>query len=463
MRREALPNPRLDFLTPLPNAKLFRDMCNYASGLLGISRSQLMKIRQNREPVTEFDILTDRILGLFGQTRNLLNFGSVIKNTYGFRNNENALERFIAAQEKSTNFINTLVHTFGLDRDRFGLKDEVSDGDPKMRRLLAYTNPRPNLTLEKGTSPRARYEQLREFWLSDIALRNMAKSKEEEPLDKIGELKTKFNNSLYEGRAGAGVMTPFFITVNKEHGITNVQMLENEAEIKSLPAHPKKRKYNKSQEMRRIKIDGKDVLVEVNFDTKSGVSKLIKLIVDFHEDDKKEINLKDYVDPNGQPLLQDRQRFSMAILGNHKITDKVIARTNAFFKSVIEKPINNDHGQNPTVYKRFIAQYQGVPFEIVYYHEKGYLNSKNHVGTKIEKKVPIKIGGKELEAVFNTFSGSAHELYEIRRALSIIFLIFPYEIYKLPGQTPEEYVKEMENSVMARSFDVANSLRKSIH
>ena len=213
----------------------------------------------------------------------------------------------------------------------------------------------------------------------------------------------------------------------------------------------------------KIKVDGKDILVEVNFDKKTGVSKLIKLIGDFYEKKRNEINFAEYLDPEGKPLLQDRQRFSMAIKGNNKAIEKIIMRVNMFFENVVEKPINTGHGQNPTVKKRFIGEYKGVPFEMVYYDQEGFINSKNHVGKKSQKKIPVKIRDKEFEAVFDIFDGSAHDLYEIRRSLPIIFLIFPYEIYRQPNQSPEDYVKMIQEAVRSRISDVVLNLRRSVH
>jgi len=454
-REKILPNPRLDFLTPLPNSGLLREMFSYTAGLLGISVARLKKVRTSEKLPSNLDRRIDQLFNFFGRSYSLLNTGSIIRRIYGFSNDEIALEGFIKSQGKATALVNGLVRLYGLDIDSFGLKDEVSDEDPKLGRLLAYTSPRSNITLKKGTSPRSRFEELRELWLSDISLRNMIKTKEEEPLDKIGELKASFNNELYEGKAGEGVQVTSLIKFNEEHG---VQKIYRPSEGKNY-----KRTEKKTQEMRKIKVAGKDIFVEVNFDKKTGVSKLIKLIGDFYEKERNEINFAEYLDPEGKPLLQDRQRFSMAIKGDSKAIEKIIKRVNMFFENVVEKSINNDHGQNPTVKKRFIGEYKGVPFEMVYYDQEGFINSKNHVGKKSQKKIPVKIRDKEFEAVFDIFDGSAHDLYEIRRSLPIIFLIFPYEIYRQPNQSPEDYIKMIQEAVRSRISDVVLNLRRSVH
>ncbi|OQY67865.1 hypothetical protein B6D29_01600 [Microgenomates bacterium UTCPR1] len=76
------------------------------------------------------------------------------------------------------------------------------------------------------------------------------------------------------------------------------------------------------------------------------------------------------------------------------------------------------------------------------------------------KEVDAVVNGKKQTIGFRVYDGSAHELYEIRRALPLLLLLFPYEIYKTENQTPEEYIQDMVRSVEARSEGIARSLRE---
>ena len=445
MRKE-LPEIHLDFMTPSPRLPLLRSMVNYASGFLGLDNKQLLKIIRNREKTSTSDRLLNLASSLFGTSRDLENVGLVIKKIYGFENVVTAKDHFLESQKTARNLINYLVYMYGFDPDRFGLKDEVKIPDPSLKRMLTYMNPRPNHLIKDGTASRSRFEQLRELIICDLSLRSDVRTKHEEPASKISELQQRFNNELYEGKAGSGELVVFYHSSNEENGIDKISKKKFKGSKKKI------------EEMRVIKLKNREVHVQVDFDTKSGFKKITKLMGYFYE--KGILKFDPFgVDVDGEPLLIDRQRFRVVVYGNDEEIASVHEKIAAFFENIKERPIHNDHGQNSTLKKRYVADYKGIPFEIIYYDEKGLINSKKHIG-KIKKiSIPIKIGDKEYNADFNIHGGSAHDLYEIRRSLPLIFLMFPYEIYGLPGQSEKEYINEIIETVEKRSKEVVHQLR----
>lgn len=438
-----LPEFHINYITPKPGAVLLREMSNYASSFLGISRKKLHEIVRSNEKISNTKRKIYKALALLGFNQELFDVGLLIKKIYGFENRASAIDAFLKAQTTTTKLILELVKIYGLDVDRFGLKNEVKIPDPSFRRILTYLNPRSNSVIEKGTSPRSRFEELREILLVDLALRNSVRGKKEHPSSKISELQQRFNNELFEGQAGAGQPTEFHVIYNREAGAVNVTKKEKR----------RRQSVQKIEEMRIVKSGDRLIPVQVDFDEKSGSTKIIKLLNDFYE---KGINAFDPYgnDPSGKPLLLDRQRFQVVVHGSDKDIKRIHEKIAVFFDSVTEKKINSDHGQMPTVKQRFIAQYKGIPIELIYYDVKGYINSKQHVGKLITKSLPIKIGKNYYQADFELYDGSAHELYEIRRSLSLLFLIFPYEIYKREDQTEQEYINEVAKIVSIRSKEL---------
>ena len=359
------------------------------------------------------------------------------------------MDAFLKAQTTASKVILQLVDVYGLDVDRFGLKNEVKIQDPSLRRILAYLNPKPNSVIEKGTAKRSRFEQLREILLVDLALRNTVRGKDEHPDSKISELQQLFNNKLFEGQAGSGQATEFHVAYTSDGAARHVTKKEKKKK--------KVQSVQKIEEMRMIRSGGRLIPVQVDFGEKSGSTKIIKLLNDFHEKGVDVFNPYG-VDPGGRPLLLDRQRFQVVVYGTDKDIERVHKKISSFFESLTEKIISTDHGQMPTVRKRYIAYYQGVPIELIYYDVKGYITSKQHIGKSVTEKVPVKIGDNYYEAEFSLYDGSAHELYEIRRSLSLLFLIFPYEIYKREDQTVQEYINEIANIVSMKSKELSLSL-----
>lgn len=447
--KNKLPEFHINFITPQPGVGLLREMSTYASSFLGISRKKLHEIVRGNEKINPFKRKVLKALALLGLNQELFDVGLLIKRLYGFENRESATDHFLKAQDKAAKVILELIKTYGLDVDRFGLKNEVVIPDPSLRRMLTYLNPRPNSVIKKGTSSRSRFEQLREILLVDLALRNSLRGKAEHPSSKISELQQRFNNELFEGQAGSGEQVEFHIVYSRDGSAVNV-------------ARKKKRQsVHKIEEMRVVKSGRRLIPVQVDFGEKSGSTKIIKLLNDFYE---KGISTFDPygADPDGRQLLLDRQRFQVVVYGTDEDIRRVHEKIAVFFDEVVEKKINKDHGQKATVRQRYIVYYKGVPIELIYYDVKSYISSKQQVGQLIHKAIPVKIGGNEYSADFELYDGSAHELYEIRRSLSLLFLMFPYEIYKREGQSEIEYIDEISRTVSARSKEIGIRILKKI-
>jgi hypothetical protein len=451
MEKKRLPLFHIDYITPRPGLVLLREMIRYGAAFIGLSEKKLIEIIRNRELISPFEIKIYKALALLGMNQELFDAASLIKRIYDFSNRESAMDHFLKAQTIASNVISHLISVYGLDEDRFGIKNEVKIPDPSLRRIFAYLNPRPNTVIEKGTSSRLRFEQLRELLLVDLILRNSLRGKLEHPNSLISELQQRFNNKLFEGQAGEGKQIEFNVRYSKRDGsVLNVRKREL------------RQSTQKVEEMRFIRIsNGRLIPVEIEFDEKRSSIKVLKLLSDFHE---KGIDLFDPYGygPGGRPLLLDRQRFRVVVYGNDLDIEEIHRKISKFFDKQEEKPINKDHGQNPTVNRRYIVYYRGVPLELIYYDEKGYINSQTHVGNVESKTIPVKINGKEFFANFDLYNGSSHELYEIRRYLSLIFLMFPYEIYKIEGQSEQEYINEIASLVSAKSKEIAQRILKEL-
>lgn len=404
----------INYLTSKPGLNLLREMINNTSNYLGINRSDLLA--SIRGKTTDHPLKT----------------GKLINDKFQFGSEKQALEHFITAQKTTREVINEMIKIYGLSKDRFGQKTEVYIPDQDINRMLLYTNSGKSTALPEGTVLRTRFEQLRELLLADIALRLDKRAVEEESYDKLSELQLRLNQKLFSGPAGYANLVTHYISYNNEHGIENISNNYFDGATKI------------EEEMRIIILDKRKINVQIDFGKKNGPTQIIKGLIDFIKEGKIEYNPLGS-DVNGKPSLQDRQRFRFVINGDDSDIALVHNRITPFFDNVIEKPIKNDNGQNPTLKKRYIAMFKGIPIEIIYYDVKGYKNSDGHIGLKNKNGL---------------YDGSAHELYEIRRSLPILSYLFPYEVYGKENQTEEEYAREMMDFAKAKSERTAKNIRE---
>lgn len=357
--------------------------------------------------------------------------GKLINDKYKFGSERQATQHFITAQKTAREVIKNTIGTFGLPPDRFGQKTEVDIPDPNIKRMLLYTNPRSSPDFPQGTILDSRFEQLREFILADIALRLDKRAVEECSYEKMSELQFLFNKHLFDGPAGYTELKTKYVSHNDEHGIKKISNDYFDGATKI------------EEKMRVIVAENMKINVLVDFDKKSAARQIVKGLVDYHK-----LGLKEYdplgADVDGKPSLQDRQRFSFVVDGDDKDIEVIHNKISHFFENLELKKIGNDTGQNPTVKARYIATYGGIPIEIIYYDIQGYKNSRDHIGKKN----------------FNgLYSGSAHELFMIRRSLEILLYFFPFEVYGKQNQSQEEYELEMLNFARYKSEEVAQKIR----
>lgn len=414
MAKEKIQPVHINYLTSKPGFSLLREMIKYASDYLGIDQKDLLA----------------SIRGI--TTDNPLQTGKLINDKFQFGSEEQALQHFITAQKTSRGVIKDTIKTFNLPPDRFGLKNEVDIPDPEISRMLLYTNSGASLILPKGTILRTRFEQLRDFLLTDISLRLDKRAVEEKAYDKMSQLQLKFNQFLFYGSAGNSELITYYVSFNEEHKIKNIFQDDFKGTTRI------------EEDMRVIEVeDGKKIRVQVNFSKKPSQRQIIKGLVEYIG-----INVNEYdpvgLDTDGEPALQDRQRFMFVVDGDDNDITIVHSKVLTFFKDVKEIPIHNNNGQNPNLKKRYIATYNGIPMEIIYYDFKGYINSQWHVGNK------NRIG---------LYDGSAHELFEIRRSLPSLLYFFPFEVYGKKNQTEKEYAKEMMDFARAKSEETAKNIR----
>ncbi len=445
-----LPKIKLDFLRQSSGIGGIREILLYGSSLLGINPKELLKTIRQREEISPLQVKIYRALATLGIS-NLYDAGSIIKGIYGFPNRELAMDKFLKGQEVARDVIETLIELYGLDKDRFGLKNEVAIADPSLVRMLAYLNPRPNELLKQGSSLRLRYEIWRELLLIDLYLRNSLRGMDEHPSSKLSELQQRFNTELFEGKAGEGNLLEYFFKTSSDGSVSKITRKRTKGLL------------TKIEEFRTIVIDGKSIPVQIDFSTKTPVSKIIKILSILAKNPEKFYDPLGFKD-NGEPINLDRQRFQLVVYGSYEDIDKVHEKISGLFDTANEDEDNQDfRGQNPSYYKKFIVSYKGINLELIYYTNKGYLESQMAWGKLTPQTVEVSIKEKKYQDNFNIYNGSSHRLYEIRRSLHLLFLIFPYEVYKKPNQTPEDYINEMVNIVNNRSQQIVNELKKNLN
>lgn len=459
---ERLKTPiNLEFLKPKPGLGLLIQALGHYSEFTGFSKQEIINAVRGRQGHQEgspfFSGLLKRI-NFIRKESDLDHLGELLTKIYGFEGSGLAFHSFLDAQKSSRDLILFLIKTYGLDLDRFDLKNEVLIPDPDIRRILAYLNPRPNSIIKNGTSERSRFEQWRELFLVDLFLRSNCFGQKEEWAKIISSLQQRFNNELFVGQAGSGRIITFYLRLNEDNGIIDVSktkrrgLKEKDLEMRAIEMFNNKRQRQK-------------INVEVNFSIKSGVSKILKLLNNFYR--KGIYQLSPFsLDSDGKEALQDRLRFSLVVDSNDEnVFRGLIEKVGGFFDSYQGKPSNYDYGQNPTFRHRIIGRINGLPIEILFYDIKGYLNSQYHIGRLLETKIKVKVNSHEKEVVFKLHNGQAHQLYELRRGLSLIFLMFPYEIYAKRDktgkviETEDQYIKSIVEAVESRDQQIVNQLR----
>ena len=200
-------------------------------------------------------------------------------------------------------------------------------------------------------------------------------------------------------------------------------------------------------DMRQIVEIGKYIKVRPDFDKKSSVSQVRKLLTDHLKSGKHEFDPLG-VDPSGKPNLEDRQRFEFVVDGQDEEMLILANKIRPFFECMIEHPINNDHGQNATVKHRYSAQRRGIPVEVMIYDVRGHVNAHNHIGS-VNPKTGI-------------HSGSGHEFFEVRRGIPLLPYLWPFVVYGAKNQSREEYERELIEFAQIRSSELARSIRSRI-
>lgn len=403
----------IGYLITEPGLGLLKKMIKNTSEYLGIDKKDLLAAIRGRA------------------TDHSLQTGKLINERFHFGSERQAIQHFITAEKTARDVIDSVTKIYSLPSGRFGQKTEIDIPDPEIDRMLLYANPRGSKTLPKGTILKTRFEQLREFLLIDIALRLDKRAVDEESYNKMSELQLIFNQHLFYGQAGYEELVTKYASFNDEHGIKQIS-----------------KKYFKGatkieETMRIIEVEGeRKIHVLVNFNKKPAKRQIIKGLVEHIG-----INANEYnpvgLDTNGKPALQDRQRFMFVVDGNKNDITTIHNKILTFFEDVKEIPIHNDSDQNPTLKKRYITTYNGIPMEIIYYNFKGYENSQGHIGNK------NRIG---------LYDGSAHELFEIRRSLPALLYFFPFEVYGKQDQSKEEYEIEMMDFARHKSEEVARKI-----
>ncbi|MCX7881534.1 MAG: hypothetical protein N2482_03455, partial [Patescibacteria group bacterium] len=384
--------------------------------------------------------------------RNLRNLGSLLVEIYNFGNKFEAESSFLEAQKSAAELINGLINLYGLDKDRFGLKDEVSIPDPDILRILSYLNPRPNDFLRNGTDQRTRFEQWRELFLVDLFLRNISLGKREGWANIMSELQQRFNNELYSGQAGKGEGRSYYFNTDEENRVINVSR-EQKAYMKK-----------KDIEIRTMDTGKGKINVGVNWSIKRGSSKILKLI-----NDHLKIGVLNFVpfsiDAEGKPALQDRLRFNMIVSDISNIDD-LVNLLRKYLSDLVIKPPSRDLAQIPTFSLRVIGYYNGVPIEVMLYDIEGYLNNLIHAGTIKEFKINVVVSGRERKIFLNLHDGSSHRLYDLRRNIPALFLMFPYEIYAKRDkqgniiQTEDDYIAELIKLIERKDAQIVRKIEE---
>lgn len=376
--------------------------------------------------------------------------GVLLQSIYSFPSPEIALDQFAESQNTVTEFIEYLIKTFGLNPDLFKIHNMVKAADRNLERVAMTSNSHNSRMFPNGVDPRMAFEQTRENLLVDMLMRLRSKAQGDRADYIVARMKGELEKTFYvRGPVGASTEVTHQYELDIDNKVLTVEV-----------GQPTKIPKKKTFRMRSIDIgNGEVALAEVDINKKSGISRLLKLVNDFFRSGKNIITFNEGVDPDGKELLMDTYRMHL-VLNDKGQFEKVSEKLKMQFDKYTRSPINKDNGQAPTVLERYYGRKDDIVFEILFYDIEGYINSTKHVGKKVVKEIGTVINGKEQKINFEVYDGSAHELYEIRRALPLLLLLFPYEIYKTENQTPEEYIQYMVTSVEKRSEKIARSLKE---
>lgn len=435
--RKTIPDPRVGLLSKYRYPKTFEErLIVYFSHLIGVRPKDLLEFFNSEGG--------NKVSKKFNEP------GALLQSIYGFSSPEIALDQFAESQNTVTEFIEYLIKTFGLNPDLFKIHNMVKGADRRLENIAMTSNSYPSRLFPDGVDPRMTFEQIRENLLVDMLMRLRSKARGVRADNIVARMKWELEKTFYvKGPAGASTEVTHQYELDIDNKVLTVEV-----------GQPTKIPKKKTFRMRSIDIgNGEVALAEVDINKKSGISRLLKLVNDFFRKGKNIITLNKGVDPDGKELLMDTYRMHL-VLNDKDQFKKVLENLKMQFDEITCSPINKDNGQAPTVLERYYGKKDGIVFEILFYDIEGYINSTKHVGTKVTKEVDAVVNGKKQTIGFRVYDGSAHELYEIRRALPLLLLLFPYEIYKTENQTPEEYIQDMVRSVEARSEGIARSLRE---
>lgn len=361
--------------------------------------------RKGLEPHAQLGIATDG------------HFYGFIRQTYGLPEDINPQVFYLRQQSHAIQVIEYVLGTaLPGYRHELGLKNEVSlysESPTDLLRLLAYP--------DDGVNPTLKFELQRHLLLSHISASFNSRTLNGRLRTELSRVQMLLNRELYGGRIGDG--EDFDVYALHEDGTNSaVQVLVTARQYVSKQArdicgiqpegyHLKRHPFS----LRRI--GETDSLVYTNPRKKSDAASILK-------------SLGKAVENGGviSPLsyVQDSLGIMFVAMGGESERGELVERATTVLQShpsgveeiTEDHHVNQDRGQaGASDFARLYLKLTGisVPLELMFYTCLGYLNSEYEVGIR--------------DAGTGIYPGRAHDLYELRRSLPVLPVLFPEEIY----------------------------------
>ncbi len=436
MTENSLPNVSTAILNPNPSIREIKDMYKYASKVLNVPRIDIARATHKSGP------------------NSLANTAPKVKERFGFSSEEVAIREFGTAQDIASNTITMVIETLGLDPNQFGQRTEAQIDEGSICDAMKWLDHRKKPRLESnrtfmgfdnGVTPKLRFEERRKLFLTDIALRLLKQGIQDNRGNILSEIQELLDRKVYQGPVGSDDLITHTLHVDKTGKVTK---------------NNKDKKVEFSNRMRQVWIKGHKKFVQTDFDKKKYESQILKLLCDYapYINETNDIVYPEFdpvgINNKGELNIHDGSRFRFILDGDKNelehFSDQIISikdnEKHIVFDNAILSPQKKDRGQVDTWKIRYKAWYKGVPVEILFYDVAGYYNSTHQFG--------------ELDTKSGIYTGADHRLYEIRRLLKILELLFPYEIYKKnEAQTHEQYSKQLLKYVSRMSTRVVEQLK----
>ncbi|MBI2018169.1 hypothetical protein HYS96_00505 [Candidatus Daviesbacteria bacterium] len=382
--------------------------------------------RQGLEPHAQLSTATDRY------------FYGFIRRAYGLPENMDPQDFYLRQQRHAAEVIDSVLgRALPAYRHELGLKNEVSlysESPADLLRLLAYP--------DDGINPTLKFELQRHILLSHISASFNSRTLNGRLRTELSRVQMLLNGELYGGRIGDG--EDFDVYALHEDGTNSaVQVLvtarqyarEQAREIcGALPegCHLKRHPFS----LRRI--GETDSLVYTNPRKKSDAASILKALA-------KAVDNGGVIDPLS--YVQDSLGIMFVAMGGGNERKELVQRVTTVLQSHpsgVEEIMEDHHvdrgrGQSEaSSFTRLQLKLRdiSVPLELIFYTCLGYLNSEYEVGTR--------------DSGTGIYPGRAHDLYELRRSLPVLQVLFPPEIYQVDTRA----------AVLDRMVTVAEELRE---